>query len=204
MDVLGYLRIFFNSGTKTEPKFTTGDLGGIFLTRTFAKDPILNGVTSAASNARLAPRLYATDIAKSGKKDLIIGNYIGEIFLIPNAGTMQTPDFRQPTDLSRATIPTMKDANKRWGNVFAPATWDWDKDGKEDLLLNELLLRQQHPFPEKHGHGTAPRVRRKQPLVIAFGDGNEQLTPTVVDYNGDGQPDLLVAERSGRSRRVSE
>ncbi len=34
--------------------------------------------------------------------------------------------------------------------------------------------------------------------VLAFGDGLEQLTPAVVDYNGDGAPDLLVAERSGK------
>lgn len=199
MDVLGYLRIFFNSGTKTEPKFTTGDLGGIFLTRTFAKDPILNGVTAAASNARLAPRLHATDIAKSGKKDLIIGNYIGEIFFIPNAGTMQTPDFRQPPDLARATIPTMKDANKRWGNVFAPATWDWDKDGKEDLLLGEGSYSANNiHFLKNMGTGPRPVFDENNRSVIAFGDGNEQLTPTVVDYNGDGQPDLLVAERSGK------
>ena len=31
----------------------------------------------------------------------------------------------------------MKDSRKRWGNVFAPCTWDWNADGKEDLLLGE-------------------------------------------------------------------
>ncbi len=98
MDVLGYLRIFFNSGTKEEPKFNVGDLGGIFLTRTFVKDPILSGANTAAaaSTARLAPRIFATEIAKSGKKDLIIGNYIGEVLLVPNSGSLQSPDFRQP------------------------------------------------------------------------------------------------------------
>ena len=35
-------------------------------------------------------------------------------------------------------------------------------------------------------------------FILAYGDGLEQLTPTVVDYNGDGTPDLLVAERSGK------
>lgn len=201
MDVLGYLRVFFNSGTKTEPKFTTADLGGIFLTRTFARDPILGSATnaSAAGSARLAPRIYTTDIAKSGKKDLIIGNYIGEVLFIPNTGSLQSPDFRQPADISRATIPTMKDSNKRWGNVFAPMTWDWNRDGKDDLLLGEgsysannihLLLNV--------GTGPRPVFDENNRHVIAFGDGLEQLTPTVVDYNGDGQPDLLVAERSGK------
>lgn len=207
MDVLGYLRIFFNSGTKTEPKFTVGELGGIFLTRTLPTDPILGGVQGAARRARLAPRIFPTDILKSGKKDLILGNYIGEVLLVPNAGSAQSPDFKQPADVSRLAIPTMKDANKRWGNVFAPATWDWNRDGKEDLLLGEgsysannihLLINQ--------GSGARPVFDENNRHVIAFGGvidppnipALEQLTPTVVDYNGDGLPDLLVAERTGK------
>jgi hypothetical protein len=199
MDPLSYLRIFFNSGTPTEPKFTVGDLGGIFLSRTDPKDPILEGAQGAADHARMATRLFPTDILRSGKKDLIIGNYIGEILLIPNAGSVQRPDFRQPADIGRATIPTMKDSNKKWGNVFAPATWDWNRDGKEDLILGEgsysannihLLINQ--------GSGAKPVFDENNRYVIAYGDGLEQLTPTVVDYNGDGHPDLLVAERSGK------
>ena len=32
---------------------------------------------------------------------------------------------------------------------------------------------------------------------IAFGDGREHLIPTIADCNGDGFPDLIVADRSG-------
>ena len=196
MDVLGYLRIFFNSGDKQEPKFTLGDLGGIFLTRTAPNDPTIG---REAPNARLAPRIFPTEIMKSGKRDLIVGNYLGEVLLVPNGGSAQAPDFRQPQDVARLAIPTMKDSNKRWGNVFAPCTWDWNRDGKEDLLLGEgsysannihLLVNQ--------GSGAKPVFDESKRYVLAFGDGLEQLTPTVVDYNGDGAPDLLVAERSGK------
>lgn len=199
MDVLGYLRIFFNSGTPQEPKFTVGELGGAFLTRTNTEDPILGGVAKAAATARLAPRIYPTEIMKSGKKDIIVGNYIGEVLLLPNAGSAQTPDFKQPPDVGRLAIPTMKDSSKKWGNVFAPATWDWNKDGREDVLLGEgsysannihLLLNQ--------GSGAKPAFDETNRFELAFGDGLEQLTPTVVDYNGDGLPDLLVSERSGK------
>jgi len=195
MDVLGYLRIFFNSGNQQEPKFTLGELGGIFLTRTAQNDPTIG---REAPGARLAPRIFATELMKSGKKDLIIGNYLGEILLVPNAGSAQSPDFKQPQDVSRLAIPTMKDS-KRWGNVFAPCTWDWNKDGKDDLLLGEgsysannvhLLVNQ--------GSGAKPVFDESKRYVLAFGDGLEQLTPAVVDYNGDGLPDLLVAERSGK------
>ncbi|MFZ4683886.1 MAG: FG-GAP repeat domain-containing protein, partial [Terrimicrobiaceae bacterium] len=195
----GYLRIFFNSGTPQEPKFTSGELGGIFLTRTDRRDPILGGAAQAAENARMAPRLFATDILKSGKKDLIIGNYIGEILLVPNGGSAQAPDFKQPATMGSVTIPTMKDSNKRWGNVFAPATWDWNKDGKDDLLLGEgsYSANNIHVLLNM-GAGAKPTFDEENRSVLAFGDGLEQLTPAVVDYNGDGQPDLLVAERTGK------
>lgn len=199
MDVLSYLRIFFNSGTPQEPKFTIGELGGIFLSRTPRTDPILDGGEGSADHARMATRVFPTEIMKSGKKDLVVGNYIGEVLLLPNTGSAQTPDFKQPADVGRTAIPTMKDPTKKWGNVFAPTTWDWNKDGKEDLLLGEgsysannihLLLNQ--------GSGAKPTFDESNRHVIAFGDGLEQLTPVVVDYNGDGVPDLLVAERTGK------
>jgi FG-GAP-like repeat/FG-GAP repeat len=196
MDVLGYLRVFFNSGDKQQPKFTLGDLAGIFLTRTAPNDPTIG---REASGARLAPRIFPTDMMKSGKKDLLVGNYLGEVLFVPNGGSAQIPDFKQPQDVSRVAIPTMKDPKKRWGNVFAPCTWDWNADGKEDLLLGEgsysannihLLINQ--------GSGARPVFDETRRYVLAFGDGLEQLTPAVVDYNGDGAPDLLVAERSGK------
>ncbi|MEI8387404.1 MAG: VCBS repeat-containing protein, partial [Verrucomicrobiota bacterium] len=85
MDVLGYLRVFFNAGTKTEPKFTVGELAGIFLSRINPLDPTLQGVD--APTARQGQRIHLGDISRSGKKDLVIGNYLGEIMLIPNAGS---------------------------------------------------------------------------------------------------------------------
>ena len=196
MDVLGYLRIYFNGGSKEEPKFTFGELAGIYLTRTARNDPAIGHVYTSA---RLAPRIFAADMTKSGKKDLVVGNYLGEVFFVPNAGSAQSPDFKQPPTISQLVIPTMKDPNKRWGNVFAPCVWDWDKDGRDDLILGEgsysannihLLLNQ--------GSGARPTFDEHNRFVLAYGDGLEQLTPTVVDYNGDGAPDLLVAERSGK------
>jgi hypothetical protein len=195
MDVLGYLRIYFNSGDKQQPKFTLGDLGGIFVTRTPEDDPIIG---REASIARLAPRIFPTEIMKSGKKDLIVGNYLGEVLIVPNIGSAQTPDFKQPEDVARLAIPTMKDSSKRWGNVFAPCTWDWNRDGKEDLLLGEGSYSANNIHLLINQGAAKPVFDESKRYVLAYGDGLEQLTPNVVDYNGDGAPDLLVAERSGK------
>jgi hypothetical protein len=197
MDVIGYLRIYFNSGTKTEPKFTVGEMANIFLSRINPADPTLQGV--AAENARQGQRIHLTDITRSGKKDLVIGNYLGEIMLLLNAGSGVKPEFRQPSSIASAIIPTMKDSLKKWGNLFSPATWDWNRDGKDDLLLGEgsysansihLLLNQ--------GSGGKPVFDENNRSVLAYGMGLEQLSPCVVDYNGDGNQDLLVTERTGK------
>ena len=193
MDPLGFLRIYFNSGTPTEPKFSNAELAGIFLTRSW-----LPGQNSPIY-LRYAPRIALYDTTRSGKLDLYVGNYWGEVFYVKNDGSAMKPEFRQPTDITRLLIPTAKDANTRWGNVFAPAVWDWTKDGKEDLLLGEgsysannihLLINS--------GSGTKPVFEESNRSVLAFGDGREQLTPTIVDYNGDGNMDLLVSERTGK------
>ncbi|MBE2205098.1 MAG: VCBS repeat-containing protein [Chthoniobacterales bacterium] len=201
MDVLGYLRVFFNAGSKTEPKFTQGEMANIFLSRINpATDPTLQGLNvQRDDNARRGQRIHLADLSRSGKKDLVIGNYLGEILLIPNAGSGARPDYRQPSSMATAIIPTTKNSLKKWGNVFAPAIWDWNKDGKEDLLVGEgsysansihLLLNQ--------GTGSKPTFDENNRSVLAYGMGLEQLTPCVVDYNGDGHPDLLVTERTGK------
>lgn len=196
MDVSGYLRIFFNSGTKTEPKFTVGEIGTIFLTRSPLK---IVPEAHASFYLRTAPRIGLYDSMRSGKMDLYVGNYWGELFLVPNDGSGAKPEFRQPKDITKLLIPTAKDSTVRWGNIFAPTVWDWNKDGKDDLLIGEgsysannihLLLNQ--------GAGARPSFDENNRSVLAFGDGREQLTPAVVDYNGDGKMDLLVAERSGK------
>lgn len=197
MDVLGYLRIYFNEGTREEPKFSTGDLGGIFLGRIAPNDPLLGGVP--APWARLGPRLFPTNALGTGKVDLVVGNYLGEILFIPNGGSNQAPDFKQPQDVGKMAIPTMKDPTKRWGNVFAPVLFDWNKDGKPDLILGEgsYSANNIHLLINQSG-GLRPTFDETQRTVLAFGDGLEQLNPTVVDYNGDNLPDLLVAERTGK------
>jgi len=196
MDVLGYLRIYFNSGTKTEPKFTLAELSTLFLSRVRAGDPTLQGIT--AIHARQGQRIHLTDILRSGKKDLILGNYLGEIMIVPNAGSAIRPEFRQPQTVAQVLIPTMKDSLKKWGNVFAPVTWDWNRDSRDDLLVGEgsysansihLLLNQ--------GSGR-PVFDENNRSVLAYGMGLEQLSPCVVDYNGDGVQDLLVTERTGK------
>ncbi|MEO8206365.1 MAG: VCBS repeat-containing protein [Chthoniobacterales bacterium] len=188
-DSQGYLRVYFNHGTKQEPKFTNAEMSFPF----FAA-----GATVKIRDSFSAPRLSVVDLG-DGKKNLVVGNYRGDVLLIPNEGSSTAPVYKQPADFSKVTIATMKDPNHRWGNVFSPVMMDWDRDGKIDLLLGEgsysannihLLLNQ--------ASSLTPRYNEDKHHVIAYGDGREQLNLAVVDYNGDGKNDLLVSDRTGR------
>ena len=199
MDPPGYLRIYFNAGSKTEPKFELGDLAGVFLSRVTMRDPLRAELPTNADRARQGPRVVATTLFRSGKYDLLIGNYLGELMGLLNAGTSTSPNFRQPQSVESILIATSPDPRRRWGNLFAPATADWNQDGREDVLLGEgsysannihLLLNE--------GGGNRPNLIASPRQIVAYGDGLMQLHPAVVDYNGDGHLDLLVSERSGR------
>ncbi len=208
-DPLGYVRIYFNSGTKEQPKFTIGELTLPFLALPEG-DPTwvppdlggnaeIGGWNLSWAGRRQGVRVALADTTKTGKLDLVAGNYFGEIFFIPNRGSSTAPQFVQPQPFLRGIIPTMKDPNRRWGNVFAPLLHDWDGDGRHDLLIGEgsysannihLLLNQ--------GSAAAPIFNEEKKQPLALGEGREQLTPALADVNGDGLTDILVSDRRGR------
>jgi len=194
-DGIGYMRVYFNQGTPQEPKFGQADLIPVFLTRSYYA-----GLGREDTSFQFqAQRISAGDFSKSGKNDILIGNYIGEILWLKNEGSPSTPDFRQPKNRESLLISTTPGSQRRWGNVFAPAAWDWNKDGKFDLLIGEgsysannihLLLNE--------GSNITPKFDVTNRNFLAFGDGREQLTPTVIDFNNDGKMDLLVTDRAGK------
>ena len=157
----------------------------------------LEGVelVSRIYDARRVQRVNLADVSRSGKLDLLVGNYNGDVLLIPNSGTPSRPDFRTPDAYESALL---QKGPERWGNVFAPYGVDWDKDDKMDLLIGEASYSANsiHIFPGK-GIGR-PSVQPEDRSVLAYGMGLEQLSSCVVDYNGDGNNDLLIADRGGR------
>ncbi len=204
-DVFGYMRVYFNSGTPQEPKFTKAELLPINLSRPREGNPRLNEVHDSGARYNhgdflyRGPRVHLADASRKGTLDIWMGNYAGEIFLFPNTGSAAAPDFRAPPNLSRIRIPTTSEPGRHWGNVFAPAILDFNGDGKADLIVGEgsysansihLLLNQ--------GNNTVPKFTEGQRHFLAYGMGREQLTPALVDYTGNGKPDLLIADSSGK------
>jgi hypothetical protein len=208
-DVLGYIRVYFNSGTKEQPKFTTGELTLPYLALPDGEPPWMppglggtgetEGWRQRWVQRRQGVRANLVDSTRSGKLDIVAGNYFGEIFFVPNRGSGTAPSFAQPTPLVRGMLATTKDPNRRWGNVFAPAMTDWDGDAKPDVLIGEgsYSANNIHLFLNQ-GSAAAPALAEDKRQPLALGEGREQLTPALADVNGDGREDILVADRRGR------
>jgi hypothetical protein len=208
-DPLGYVRIYFNSGSKEQPKFTTGELSLPWLASGEGDPPWIppmlggeqevGGWNQRWAKRRQGVRVSLADLAGGGKLDLVAGNYFGDIFVIRNSGSAQVPQFPQPPSMAKAVTPTMKDPVRRWGNVFAPVMHDWDGDNKPDLLVGEgsYSANNIHLFLNQ-GSAAAPVFNEDKRQALALGEGRQQLTPALADVNGDGNMDVLVADREGR------
>ena len=214
-DPLGYIRIYFNSGTNQEPKFTVGELSLPFLAfpESFPpwmppnlsdQDPDNKYVSEKGrylarwGARRKAVRVSLWDTIAGGKLSIMAGNYFGEIFFVPNEGSPAAPRFSQPPSLTKAAIPTATDPNHRWGNVFAPLYYDWDGDQRPDLLIGEgsYSANNVHLFPNQ-GAAMSPALNVQMRQALALGEGRMQLTPALADVNADGKLDILVVDRSG-------
>ena len=79
------------SSSRSSP---SGELGGNFSHADRAKRSH-DRTGSAGRTAR--SRIFATEMMKSGKKDLIAGNYLGEVLLVPNGGSAQSAGFQAAT-----------------------------------------------------------------------------------------------------------
>lgn len=203
-DPVGYIRIYFNAGTAQEPKFGVGELSLPFLSRSEGDPPWVPGGLSSEErnrwllrwvNRRQGVRLGLYD--SGGKLSFIAGNYFGDIYNISNEGGATSPRFSQPKSLVKDAIPTMKDPNFRWGNVFAPVYFDWNGDNRPDLLLGEgsYSANNVHLFIN-NGSAAAPVFSEDKRQALALGQGRLQLTPAMADFNNDGKLDILVIDRA--------
>jgi hypothetical protein len=206
-DPSGYFRFYPNSGTPTAPKFTNAEIIPLFVSIPFwprTWDLGYNHVVPV-DGFRLCPRFALADWRHTGLLDMLIGNYYGEVFFIPNTGTAKQPRYvptggvdtdpgrerdRPLTSVEKARIPT-NDQGRYWANLISPVAYDWTGHGKLDLLCGEGTYSANAIHLLENVGFAQPKFSSKNHTIIAYGDGREQLIPTVADLNGDGLPDLI-------------
>lgn len=191
-DPMGIVRVHFNSGTPTEPKFTHAEVIPIFPPQ-ISKDDRWD--RSWWTWPHSIPKMSLFDWRKRGVPDLVIGNYTGDVVKVDNTGSAAAPVFPQPANYEKVRVPI---GSKPWGNLFAPCVYDWNADGKPDLLIGEGSYSANAVFVLlNQSSASEPKFVDTERHYLCYGDGREQLVPTVVDYNGDSEPDVIVGDRKG-------
>ena len=191
---LGFLYWYPNVGKKGEPAFEQGHLVQTYLGTTL--------------------RIYVADWNGDGKLDVLFGNIEGKVYLLPNVGSAREPKWVIGMDKPRwfapppappvqAACEVMRIGDGKEpltvGNYSAPVFSDWNGDGFPDLIVGEgSYSANSVRIWLNTGTKGNPAFKPENKFYLAFGEGREQLTPTVYDWNGDGLPDLLVGDREGR------
>lgn len=144
---------------------------------------------------------FAVDWDGDGAIDLLVGNVLGEVYLIPNEGKGAELAFGNPRRLEAAGQPIKVNGDA------APVAADWDGDGKLDLLVGA----EDGSVVWYRNVGTAkePKLEAARKLIdkspIGWG-GDDNRKPgewglrvklCVVDWNHDGRLDILLGDRCG-------
>jgi hypothetical protein len=149
--------------------------------------------------------VFAVDWRGTGRRDLLVGNMQGDLYLLPNDGTKTNPAYGTPRKLEAGgqaiRAPHHGDSQ--------PVAADWDGDGMLDLIVGwgdgsvvwyrnvgskaEPKLAEGIPLvkaaPWPNSDDNAPPTKDKKPGVRA--------KVCVVDWNSDGHLDLLVGDFGG-------
>jgi hypothetical protein len=168
---------------------------------TFAAGHQLKGRDGQALNVGSASSAFAVDWDGNGALDLLVGNVLGEISFIPNEGPGKKLAFGPPRRVEAAGEPIKVNGDA------APVAADWDGDGQLDLIVgadNGSVV-----WFRNAGSPRTPRLEAARTLIGASptsqrgddqlkpGDWGQRVKPCVVDWDGDGRPDLLLGDVCG-------
>lgn len=136
---------------------------------------------------------YGWDNAFDAQGNWLRGPLHGYVYLLRNTGTTECPVYDTPEKVMAGGKPV-----DQFG-MPSPAWGDFDGDGDLDLVCGEF--RDGFTYYENTGTRTRPQFASGRELTTNGARLHMDLcmiTPTAVDFDGDGDLDLVVGDEDGR------
>jgi len=172
---------------------------------TFSEQGVMAGVAySSRGETRAGMGIDTADIANNGRESLLIGNNAGQGLALytPDpgaAGAVHFTDAAEQAGLYQPSLPF---------TTFGAACVDYDGDGFKDILtanghLDENVhLNSPWTFTQNlvafRNLGNGRFVSAGETLGPAFQDKRLWRGLAIGDFDGDGDPDLLLSSCNGR------
>jgi hypothetical protein len=173
-DKEGFVIVYTNDGSNASPQF-----GNRMRLRAGGQEIKVKGPSTPC----------LVDWNEDGKKDLLVGDDGGYLFVFINAGTNKEPEYASMAKVQA----NYKDLDV--GGKASACVVDWNADGRLDLLIGcgggvlYLYLNE----------GTKGQPIFGPPIKINDGklDVGSESAPDMADLNGDGKKDLIVGNDDG-------
>ncbi|MBI5191192.1 MAG: VCBS repeat-containing protein [Nitrospirae bacterium] len=142
---------------------------------------------AARYEAVVPPPFDITDWNADGKKDIIAGTSSGELNVFMNTGTNEAPEFEDAEEVDGGDVDS--------GTISVPCIVDWNNDGAKDVLMGN---RAGTVFAFiNRGTNSAPRFSGGFELMDGDLDVGSYSAPAAVDWDADGNKDLVVGSFDG-------
>ncbi|MEZ6191293.1 MAG: VCBS repeat-containing protein [Phycisphaerales bacterium] len=134
------------------------------------------------------------DFTGNGLPDLICGEFVDRISFYENVGTREAPRYNEGR-----FIEVDGKVFKMELEMIVPVAVDWDRDGHTDLVVGQedgriVLLRNTGGMRGGMPVFEAPVFFRQLADEVKIG---ALCTPSSVDWDGDGDTDLIVGDTAG-------
>ena len=155
-------------------------------------------VKVGSSDYRAAGGFSKPDVVdwnNDGRKDLVVGDGNGYVFLLLNTGTDAAPTFSAASYIKAGSANLLAGS----GGRASPVVVDWTGDGKKDLIVGETYGAL-YLF-ENLGTDSSPSFSATKVALKAGGSDifvGYYSRPEIADWDNDGVIDLISGNDSGQ------
>lgn len=175
----GYVYLLRNEGTSDKPSYAKAE-------------KLLAGGKPVDTFGWPTPNL--ADFDDDGDRDLICGEFLDQFTYFENVGTRQQPEFAAGKRLMNAGRPLAMDLQ-----MIVPVAVDWDGDGDQDLIVGDedgrvALVEHSGRIIDRVPQFLPPRYFQQEAEDVKCG---ALATPVGVDWDGDGDHDIVCGNTAG-------